>query len=188
LLFGLLAGISTNQFIEHLKFVPLKVTVAVIIVILSIPTQLGLLKEFYSRAAFTKISSEEVEALAYIRNNTPSDSVVLTPPYDPNLNLKAEIPEVWDWFDTAYVSALSSRRTYFDDFEQVDIMGYEFDGRKETKQTIFTSSDEVTVKKSLDSTKAKILYFPKILRPIIEPQTLGFTRLFQNKKVEVWGK
>lgn len=182
LLFGILSGIAVSKITKpkKLKFlIPL-------IIILMIPTQIGLLYEFYSRPAFAKISSSELSALNFIKNNSNKDSVILTPPYNQYTNLEKITPDIWDWFDTSYVSAFSSRRTYFDDYEQVDIMGYNYKTRLATKKNIFESENIIDVKTSLLETNADILYFPKYLKPNINLEEIGLTMIFENTEVEVW--
>ena len=187
LLFGILSGIAVSKIVTNKKFIFL----TPIIIILMIPTQVRLLKEFYIseghlRPAFTKISSSEIEALDFIKQNSGKDAVIVTPPYNQYLNEGLAIPNIWDWFDTAYVSALSSRRTYFYDYEQVDIMGYDYRIRLEIKKIIFESKDLDEVSKSLSSTNTNLLYFPKALRPKIDLQNIGLTLFFENQEIEVW--
>lgn len=186
LLFGILAGISTAKILNFVRSRILKITIALIIIAFSIPTQVGLLREFYSRPAFAKISSSELEALYFIKKNTKQDAVILTPPYDQYLNLGGPIPNIWDWFDTAYVSAFSSRRTYMDDYEQVDIMGYDYRTRLEIKKTIFTEVDAEVVKQKLLATGGNYLYFPKPVAPKVNLKAIGLIKVFENYEVEIW--
>jgi len=182
LLFGILSGITVAKItkLKKLKFlIP-------IIIILMIPTQLGLLHEFYSRPAFAKISSFELKALNFIKNNSSKNSVIITPPYNQYTNLEKITPDIWDWFDTSYVSAFSSRNAYFDDYEQVDIMGYDYKPRLAIKKTIFESKNIDDVKIALSETNANILYFPKVLKPEINLEEIELTKFFENQEVEVW--
>ncbi len=185
LLFGILAGITTSQITAKFKIlIP-------VIIILMIPTQVGLLYEFYgspqhSRAPFAKISSQELQALKFIKENTSTDSVILTPPYNQYLNLKDNVPNIWDWFDTSYVAAFSDRKTYFDDYEQADIMGYDYKPRFEIKKIIFESEIPTQVKNAFSQTNANILYFPKALTPKVNLEELGLVRSFENQEMEVW--
>lgn len=181
LFFGILAGIQVSQISVKIRYY-----LAFIVVLLMIPTQVGLLHEFYSRPAFAKISAGEMEALNFIKSNTSESSVIVTPPYNQYLNLGGTTPNIWDWFDTSYVSAFSGRRTYFDDYEQVDIMGYDWRERLETKKVIFSNDNPETAKFYFTKTNADILYYPKPLRPKANPEDMGFTLLFENQDVEIW--
>jgi len=156
------------------------------LIILMIPTQVGLLYEFYSRPAFAKISREEISALKFIKENTSEKDVILTPPYNQYLNLGGVTPNIWDWFDTSYVSALSSRRTYMDDYEQNDIMGYVWRGRLTIKENLFKEPDPNIFQVEINETGAQILYFPKAVRPIIDLTKTGLTKIFENSEIEVW--
>ena len=188
LLFGILSGIAVSKILANKKLIFL----APIIIILMIPTQVNLLREFYiadgyfSRPAFAKISSQELEALKFIKNNTDINSVILTPPYNQYLNQKQITPNIWDWFDTSYVSALTSRRTYFDDYEQVDIMGYDYRPRLKIKETIFNSEKIDEVKSALKSTDTNILYYPRIISPKVNIESLGLIKFFENSEVIIW--
>ena len=180
LLFGILAGIGTSKITTKFKFLIL------LIIILMIPTQAGLLKGFYNRPAFAKISASELEALNFVKNNTPKESVILTPPYNQYLNLGGVTPNIWDWSDTSYVAAFSGRRTYMDDSEQADIMGYDYNERLEIKKIIFESTDIVKVKEVLSLTGIDIVYYPKAMAPKIDLSTVGLTKIFDNQLIEVW--
>lgn len=180
LLFGILAGITTAKITAKLKFlIP-------VIILLMIPTQVGLIHEFYSRPAFAKISSSEIEALNFVKKNTDNKAVIVTPPYNQYLNLGGITPNIWDWFDTSYVSAFSSHRTYFDDYEQADIMGYKEQDRIDTKKIIFESVSVAAVKEAFTKTKASLLYYPKAVQPKVDPKEIGLTLIFENLEVEVW--
>ena len=181
LFFGILAGIQVAQMPTKFRHF-----LGPLIIILMVPTQIGLLKEFYSRPAFAKISKSEIQALNFIKENTSEDAVILTPPYNQYFSLGDSTPNIWDWFDTSYVSALSARRTYFDDYEQVDIMGYNWRSRLETKNYIFSQKDPVTVKQAFAETGVNILYFPKSQAPEVNPQIYGLTKIFENSDAEVW--
>ncbi len=186
LLFGILSGIAVSKIPKAFSFFLFP-----LIFLLMIPTQVKLFEEFYwsnnhIRQPFTKISSAELEALNFIKENTNENSIILTPPYNQYLNLKKQIPDIWDWFDTSYVSALTSRRTYFDDYEQVDIMGYDYRPRLKTKETTFNSEKIDEVKSSLKSTNANILYYPKAVAPKTSVESLDLTKLFENSEVIIW--
>ncbi len=182
LLFGILGGIAVSKIVKNKKMI----WISPIIILLMIPTQVGLLREFYSRPAFAKVSSEELEALKFIKENTSVDDIIITPPYNQYLNQGVVTPHIWDWFDTSYVSAFSSRRTYFDDYEQVDIMGYDYRPRLKIKEIIFTEKDLIKVRGAIVSTNSNLIYFPKDVRPVVELNKIGITKFYENSIVEVW--
>ena len=191
LLFGILSGIATAKLLGRVKSPIYYILYTIFCVSLMVPTQVRLFKEFYitdakPRPAFTKISSHELEALKFIKENTSESTIIITPPYNQYINLKKDIPDIWDWFDTSYVAALTSRRTYFDDYEQVDIMGYDYRSRLKVKEEIFNGKDPLKVKETIFSTNADLLYFPKAVRPVIDMGKLDLTKLYENSEVEIW--
>lgn len=180
LFFGILAGMEISKITKKVKIlIPF-------IIILMIPTQVSLLYEFYSRPAFAKISAQELEALSFIKDESSEDVVIISPPYNQYLDLKENTPNIWDWFDTSYVAAFSERRTYFEDYEQADIMGYNWKERSEVKKAVFESKDKNEVKNLVDKTEADILYYPKAISPKINPEEIGFKKLFENEEASVW--
>jgi hypothetical protein len=188
LLFGIFAGISSAKLLSSIKLFPLRLILIIFIIVLSVPTQLGFLKELYFRTPFAKISRGETEALNFIKNNTPTSSVILTQPYDTSLDLGEKTPRIWDWYDTAYVSALSGRREYFADREQVDIMGYSFADREKNQRDFFESKDinfdKISLAKNFSG--VKYIYFPTMLRPKADLVKVGLTKIFENDEAEVW--
>lgn len=182
LLFGILSGIA----ISKIKNKWLNIALAPLIFLLMVPTQFNLIKSFYSRPAFAKISQGELKALEYIKDNTNKDSVILTPPYNEYLDLKGSTPNIWDWFDTSYVASLTGRQTYFDDYEQMDIMGYPYRERLKVKKVVFESEDTKLVQDAIKETNADIIYFPTELKPKVKLEDINITKLFENESAQVW--
>ncbi len=182
LLFGILSGVA----ISKLKNKWINIAIAPLIFLLMVPTQFNLIKSFYSRPAFAKISQAELKALEYVKENTNEDSVILTPPYNEYLDLKEPTPNIWDWFDTSYVASLTGRQTYFDDYEQMDIMGYPYRERLKVKKDVFESEDTKLVESAIKETKADIIYFPNELKPKVKLEDINITKLFENEGAQVW--
>lgn len=186
LFMGILSGITFSELLSNIHSAPVKTTVSLLFIALMIPTQIGLIYEFYKRPAFAKISSQEITALNYIKDNAAKDSIIVTPPYNQYLDLKQVTPNIWDWFDTSYVAAFSERRTYFEDYEQADIMGYNWRERDSVKKIIFEDDNKGTVQKAFEETHSNIIYYPKELTPAVSPEVYGLSKIFENDAVEVW--
>lgn len=186
LILGITAGITVAHTLEKIKPVFLKIFLASVVIILALPTQAGLIYEFYSRPPLAKIESEELEALQFLRKSTPSESIILTPPYNKYLDLKVSTPPIWDWFDTAYVAAFSGRRIFLADFEQVDIMGYDLETRQKIQQQIYKEADIETFVESLSENRINYLYFPKSLKPAVDLNQTNLKSVYSNEKAEVW--
>jgi len=73
-------------------------------------------------------------------------------------------PKIWAWFDSSYVAAFSERKTFFSDFEQMDIMGYDINKRRKTVEEILTSPNTTSFKNLLIENKIDYIYIPKELK------------------------
>lgn len=191
LLFGILAGISTARFIKLIRFPVVQLIAIVIIVGLMIPTQTGLLKDFYGtpnnpRPPFAKVSANEMEALGFLKQNTPPKSVILTAPEGKQVKDGSPTPNIWSWAGTGYVSALSGRREFFADREQVDIMGYNFTERAELEKHVFENDDQAEISRLIKTSGAEYIYFPRALSPKIDLGAIGLKKMFDNSEVEIW--
>lgn len=187
LIMGILAGISISKILDKIRPLLLKILFTVVIILLSIPTQIALIENFYNRTPFAKIDKQELIALNYLNQNTPKNSVILTPPYNQYLDLNDKVPHIWDWFDTAYVAAFSARRVFLADTEQVDIMGYDLEKRLLIQKGIFDQTDPRKFVESLKSTGIDYLYFPKSLKPKVELAETDLKREYENGLIEIWG-
>lgn len=186
LFMGILAGITVSKFFSKIRSTPIKIVISVLLIGLMIPTQIGLIYDFYKRPAFAKISAREIEALNFIKKETHKNSIIMSPPYNRYMYTKDATPDIWAWFDTSYIAAFSERRTYFEDYEQADIMGYDWQKRDSVKKIIFENSDPETIKESFKKTKSDILYYPKELKPVVNPSEYGLSKIFENEGAEVW--
>lgn len=186
LITGIFAGVSLTLILKKFKSLWIKSIIILIIVIFSVPTQLGLIYSFYSKNPTSRVSSEELSALRFLKSNTNPNDVVLTPLYNKYLNLPTDIPTIWDWYDTAYVSAISSRRVFLADFEQVDIMGYDLETRRQVVDTIFKEEDPKNFESELLRNSIKVVYFPSELKPSVNLEKTNLKKIYASKKVEVW--
>jgi len=186
LILSLFFALMSSEIFSKTKNINLKIVMFTSIILLSIPTQIGLLYELYSRPAYAKIERSEIEALNYLKNNSDKGAIIITPPYDSYLDTKDVPPPIWDWFDTSYVAAMSERSVYFADYEQVDIMGYDYKQRVINQNLIFKETNNNQILNTLRSEKITFVYFPKTLKPKVDLSKVGLIKYFENDKVEIW--
>jgi len=151
-----------------------------------IPTQVGLIKDFYNRNPIAKVSAAELSALNFLRTNSEVSSVILTPSKNKDTKATGPVPDIWAWSDSGYVAALSGRREYFSDREQVDIMGYDFASRKEIRTNVFESTDPTIVGSIVKSSGVNYIYYPKGLSPKVDFGKIGLTQILDNQEVSIW--
>lgn len=146
LFMGFFAAFATTYILKKFPSIYLKILITAVIVILAIPTQVGLIQQFYSNFPPAKISFEEIEALKFLKHQSLEDDVVLTADFNQYAkeSFKSPLP-ISVWQDTGYVSAFSARRTFLADTEQIKIMGYDIDKLIDERKRLFTdSSSEVS--------------------------------------------
>lgn len=186
LLLGIVSGLVVAKLIQLVKPWWVKTFISLLIIILTVPTQIGLLLEFYSKPPLAKISSQELQALDFLKKQSTESSVILTAPYNQYFNTNLATPLIWDWSDTAYVAAFSTRRTYLSDIEQVDIMGYDYSGRRAFQQQLFAETDPQTFINLLHQQPINYLYFPKQLQPAVDLEKTDLKEVFANDEIEIW--
>lgn len=186
LISGILAGISVAKILLKFRSNISSVLISLLIIIFSVPTQVALIYSFYNRTPITKIDSQELLALDFLKKNVSSDSIILAPPYNKDLNLNDPIPQIWDWFDTSYISALSGKSVYLSDSEQLDIMGYDFKKRLDFSKNVFLEIDPSAFSKQLRETGINYLYFPLPLSPKVILTQTNLQKVFSNTLVEIW--
>lgn len=190
LIFGIFAGVVMAQLLKFFRSYWIKVIFLIISIALTIPTQIGLIKSFYSRPPLAQIEKEELIALKFLSENSTLDSVIITPPFNKDLKVNLPILPIWAWSDTSYVSSFSGRRTFLSDNEQADIMGYNLENRLKIQKQIFSETfSETNIKvfvQLLRDNKIDYLYFPKFLKPKVDLSKTNLKRIFSNSSSEIW--
>ncbi len=186
LILGITSGVITAKLLSKIPNIVIYCLLSAIILLLMIPTQIGLIYSFYQRPPLAKISWLEISALNFLKTQTPINSVILTPSFNRNIHFNESTPPIWAWSDSAYISALSNRLTFFADSEQVDIMGYNFQQSRDSLKNIFETEDIETFINLVKSTKADYLYFPKKIGPRTELSKTNYKQIFNNEEIEIW--
>ncbi len=139
LLMGFVAAMTVTSLLSSLNRKSPKIVVIIVLILLSIPTQLGVLLQFYTHPPLSKISENELEALNYLKNHSSSADVILTGAFNGYAAAQfssSPIP-IYAWYETGYVSAFTGRHTFLADQEQLDIMGYHPEALAEERKLIF---------------------------------------------------
>jgi len=185
--FGVLSALIFERLLSVLKHKLIKITIITFMVATTIPTQTGLIYDFYKGPPVTRISKDEQNALEFIKDNSNSSAVILTPPYDKYSKYKDVVtPPIWAWFDTTYVAALAQRKTYISDLEQLEIMAYSTKDRIDFQKTFFDTGFGNNTRNILAGEEISLIYFPKVLSPKYELSDLGLTKIFDNDASEIW--
>lgn len=187
LLFGFLASITTAEILSKIKSLKGKIIISSLLIILMIPTQIGLLWNFYKDRPLAKVTYEEINALKFLRDNSNENTKILTATFDGYEQAKYYPPvPIYAWYETGYLPAFSGRRTLITDTEQVKIMGYKVDELLKDREKAFTDKSETVFIKFLAKYPVDYLYLvwgQKIQAPI---EKLPLKLIYQGQHTKIY--
>lgn len=188
LLFGFLAAVSVAGILSSIKIKALKIVITVIIILLAMPTQLGLLWQFYSNPPLSKITNKELAALNYLKNQNGNDQIILTAPFNKYESAKYHQPPIpiYAWYDTGYVPAFSGKKTLISDEEQVNIMGYDDSKLLQERAEAFEGEDYHKMNDFLKKYKVDYLYLVWDQKIATDSSKLNADLVFQDKDARVF--
>ncbi len=186
LFFGFWAAFSVSDLASFYKNTKVRLIFALLIIILAIPTQLGLLWQFYSNLPLSKVSNSELAALNFLKSQ--KSGIVLTAPFNQYERDKYKTPPIpiYAWSDTGYISAFSSKETLISDQEQVNIMGYKVDRLLEDRKKAFESPDDVNMNEFLKKYKIDYIYLSWDQKFATDPALINADIIFQNNEAKVF--
>lgn len=155
---------------------------------MAVPTQAGLLWQFYSNPPLSKVSYEELSALNFLKKETEKTAVILTAPFNKYERDKYSYPPIpiYAWYDTGYVSAFSDRQSFYSDEEQVNIMGYDVAKMRLEREEAFGSSDHKKMNNFLENYKIDYIYLAWREKLATESGYLNADLVFESKDAKVF--
>jgi hypothetical protein len=191
LIFGFFTAAFVAEFLEKIKNRIVRYGVIILLLMVSVPTVIGNILGFYGsgRTALAQISNNELAALSFIKQNSNRDSIILTYPFDSNYHwaYKAQPWPISVWYDTAYVSAISSRRTFLSNEGQVDILGINYADRHKDVQKYFKGEDAAFDKQFIESNKIGYIYIYKpVVKKTLDEHMLDVVKVYENNEVVIY--
>ncbi len=188
LLFGFLAALSVADILDFSKNKTYKILISILIILLAIPTQLGLLRQFYLNPALSKITFQELAALNFLKTQPDRRSVVLTAPFNKYERDKYKNPPIpiYAWYDTGYVSAFTSKQTLIADEEQINIMGYQADKLSQERKEIFETNDYKKINEFLHKYNVDYIYLIFDQKFATDSASLNTDLIYENKDAKVF--
>ena len=182
---GILAGIVMSGLLKVLKSRPQQIVLISFVVLVTIPTTLGTLAHYLPARPPAKISTQELEALSFLR--AQPEGVVLTQPFDEeSAKMAAGNPPrpLYLYESTAYVSAFSGKPVFLEDQVNLEITGYDWRVRKDQVELFFSSGLE-EYEAFIDENEIKYIYIVKGLG--YEVDDIDINMLFENELVSIYG-
>lgn len=184
---SIVAGVAVGD-ILMIKNKTIKLTLAFVIVFLTIPTTLISLQDIYLPARPpAMLTASEQEALKFLLKQP--QGTVLTYPFD---KAKADAaianpPRPLYLYDsTAYVSAFANKTVFLEDEVNLTIMDYDWQSRRLEIEEFYKSLDEEFVYTYLRENKIEYIYWRKGQRATLGETQLGIERIFENNEVDIY--
>jgi hypothetical protein len=191
LIFGFFSAAFVAATLSKIKSKFLRFFLAGILIAVSTPTVIGNMVEFYGpdKTPLAKVSNSELKALNYLKETSAKDALVLTLPFnkDAHWGYQQQPRPISVWYSTAYVSSIASRRTYFTNEGQVDILGIPLTERRASTDKFFTTDDVSYQKQFLQDNHIDYLYLIKKEMPMrLTPDEIGITKFYENDEVIIY--
>lgn len=160
LFLGFLSALTMSEIFCKVKQKWVVICISLVVIVLGIPTQIGLLWGFYSHPPTAVVTSGQIKALKYLKEKSKDSDIVLTFPYDQykKERYSNSLLPINVWSDTGYVSAISARKTLIADQEQLEIMGYSAGELFTERKEVFQSRDYILVNNFLKKYKIDYMY------------------------------
>lgn len=171
---------------SFMKFKKIGIFLVSLVLLLIIPGNMGSLRNYFGWPPPAAIFKEELEGLDFLKKEKPG--VVLSFPYDEYQKdhyKKTPLP-VYIYESTAYVSAFSNKQSFLEDEVNLNISGYDWQGRRDEVVKFFESEDNVWARGFLLNNQITYIYLIKDQKIGLREEDLGISKIFDNEKVKIY--
>jgi hypothetical protein len=183
---GILAGICLANLIQKRNKVA-SLFIGTLILILTIPSTLGSLRNYLPIKPQAIIPKEEISALTFLSKEP--DGVVLGYPFD---RFKAKEAEknpprpLYLYESTAYISAFANKEVYLEDEVNLDITDYDWGSRRKEVENFLTTLDQKKARDFLKENNISYIYWVKPQRAKLGEKELGIEKSYENSEVQIY--
>lgn len=189
---SILSGIVFSEFVGSLSK-RIKSIIYLFLILLFAINSYVTLQHYLPKMPQAVVTREELEALTFLKNQ--ENGVVLTYPFDEYRSreaLKNPPRPLYLYESTGYVSYYSDKTLFLADEVNLNIMGYNWQTRREQILEFFRSADPVTGKNFLKENNIKYLYLtrdnPNMYGTTLKlsPGDLNLETVFENTQVIIY--
>jgi hypothetical protein len=156
-----------------------------LLLLFTLPTTIGTLKDYVTPYSASKISFTELHALDTLKSQPPG--VVVSPVYHKDVSKPFPEPKsLYAYTSTAYISALSGQQEYLADLINLDITGFNYQERSKNVQRLYRTNDSIWVKDFLKEANIKYVYQTPASKLSIDPDKACLTPLFDSGEVVIY--
>lgn len=183
---GILTGLGLADLIEKRNKIVRNLIVGIVL-ILTIPSTLGSLRNYLPFKSQAIIPNEEISALTFLSKEP--DGVVLGYPFD---RFKAKEAEknpprpLYLYESTAYISAYANKAVYLEDEVNLDITDYDWESRRQEVENFLNTLDQKKARNFLRENNISYIYWVKPQRTKLGETELGIEKLYENSEVQIF--
>jgi len=162
-----------------------KVVIILLVVLFSLPTTIGTLKDYFTRNSSSRISYTEAKALEFLQSQPKG--LVLTAVYTPqNSRLTPEPRSLYGYISTAYISAISGQKEYLSDTINLDITGYNYNERVKDILRLQNTQDREWGKAFLKSADITYVYQTPFMKFTLTPDQFCLEKIFDSGEINIY--
>jgi hypothetical protein len=161
----------------------LRIIFLVIILSLATLTSVGTLKDYVGNSSPARVSFTEMQALAVLKGEP--NGIVLSPLYTQNNQIAVPKP-LYAYVSSAYISALSGQSEFMSDTINLDITGFNYQGRSRDIQRFYSTKDSVWAKSFLEKNRIKYIYETPLQKMQLSSTDLSLTKIFDSGEINIY--
>lgn len=159
--------------------------IVLVLLLTSSLTTIGTLKDYLGNPPPSSLPNKEIEALNFLKNQ--KDGFVLTYPYDKYVKNKLITPiPLYAYETTSYVSAFSNKQTFLEDEMNLDIIGFNWQQRRNDEEKFFKSTDKFFAGGFLSNNNIKYIYLVDNQNFSLSTFDLQIDEIFNNGQVRIY--
>jgi len=183
--FSFLAALSVVAILEKIALKWIRLFFIVVLIVASLPSAIKTFWWYNSPVPTAILEIKEKEALDFLRRSSSSHSVILTYPYQEKKKGNFGYPIPLTYYNSLYVSFFSDRRTYLEDQNTANILGYPLEERLKKVEDFFLTTDKEMADDFLRKEGVDYIYLVDDQKIVLEGR-LPIIGIFNNGKVRIF--
>jgi len=185
--FSFFAALATDKLLAFFKPKFLKAVFLLILIGVSLPSTIETIHWFTAPTPTTLLEVGEVEALAFLKENSQKDDIILTYPHgEVTIRNFPEPPVPMTYYNSPYVSFFADRRVFLEDQNAATILDYPVEERLRKVRHFFQTEEVDEAKQFLVQEKIAYIYLVEFQEIVADQEALGLEKIFDNQKVRIF--
>lgn len=155
------------------------------ILLFTLPTTIGTLRDYITPLPASKISFTELRALEVLSQQ--EKGIVISPLYSPSQSRRLPSPKpLYAYTSTAYISAFSGQPEFLSDTINLDITGFDYSQRAKDVYRLYSTEDIDWMESFLVENNIGYIYETPNSHLNIDPQTICLESIFDSGEINVY--